>query len=123
MKNLKVLIVGVMVALSSSVLAVGTPDTTAESYIIKIATRSNGVYAIFTNTVFDNLDGCTLNNRGIFDDASTGAKSMMAVALSASLSGLKVKLDVEGCSNLGDTLGNTAPLINNIKIHTPAPVQ
>ncbi|NOR69474.1 MAG: hypothetical protein GQ532_07230 [Methylomarinum sp.] len=123
MKKLKVLVVAVMVALSGSVLAVGTPDTTAESYIIKIATRSNGVYTIFTNTVFDNLDGCDLINRGAFDDASTGAKSMLATALTASLSGLKVTLGIEGCLDIGGASGKTAPMINNVKVFIPVPVQ
>lgn len=102
---------------------VNAPDVSNVGTITKIATRVSGVHSIFISGGFpNNLDGCDLNDRAVYDEtANPAGKTIIAMAMSASLSGASVQINVDGCLDVGNTAGDTAPKLTNIKIITPTP--
>ena len=97
-----------------------TPDISAVGLITTVATRVSGVHAIFITGGFpNNLDNCDLNDRAIYDEtANPAGKTIIAMAMSASLAGANVRINVDGCMDINGSSGITAPKLTNIKIIT-----
>lgn len=95
-------------------------DISNQEYITKLATRTNGIHTVTLENSLSNSSTCDKNYGGVFDENNdTAGKSLYAIALSASISSMKVKLDTQGCLDDGD--GSTFPHIIKIRVFTPAP--
>ena len=84
-------------------------ENTASELIKRTVFRDNGVHSVYLQNDLNDIQGCQLSDRFVFDVNQPGGQSILAAVMTASLSGIPIKVKIEGCIDAGGVTLITAP--------------
>ncbi len=90
-------------------LAFAVAANSGKMNVTSIESRSSGNHDVFFSAAVP-TQGCSIENRALLNEQSTGGRTMLSILLSSLVSGKQVIVRVDGCLD-------SRPNIIKVKIH------